>query len=500
MKTEKEKESSFDDLSLVEELPSVKESEVVKESRTELSKLSGQPLSKLSSKLTLNGRSFSYGPHKRADKIKSHMGTVRKLFTADSKQPTHAVKKYNHDMHQIEAVNETQCSRLLGRDAHYFIHKKSGKARVILEWVEGKMLSEFFQPLSRAEDIKRQSYPWMTAAELSELDERYVFSLSKDRLDNLLALVNTPFETRWRCLASLFYELYILHSHNIVHSDLHGDNCILNLEKGTIKLIDFGRSFKLGGSKSVGWVDMISMSTLAKTLFPEVYPSKVIEENPTFFSDFSDVIASKTLTEPQQLAIRTLIDSINRPGADVASSLEALNYCNGIIRGIQDPTPPPEQPLQEPSVAAHGGSKPQELKKAVELKFPISADFSGSVAKFEYQSWGDAILVRETLEPPPRVSMTEKGRCYVEFTSEDCRNGRVKEFLQLFTYPSGETLQAADFLAFRVQRTDSYGEGYGSFFGESRDTCCTKAFEKIVLQKENIIVKASTLEGMTQHY
>jgi serine/threonine protein kinase len=106
-----------------------------------------------------------------------------------------------------------------------------------------------------------------------------------DKMSPIL-LLETSIDIRLRCLWEGFSDLTHIHSNHRVHADLHHGNFIIDLSKGTLRIIDFGSTNKIplkapylmrheqsdGYSYFISFCDDIySMGLITAMLFPEYF-------------------------------------------------------------------------------------------------------------------------------------------------------------------------------------------------------------------------------------
>jgi len=295
---------------LAEELPKVEPSKVTKISR----KKTGAASSLITITTTADNKNegpleLYYGHDKNKHKMGGGVGAVRQLFQEhELKKPEYFTKKFNID----DAECEVQHLRLLDREAYLYesSSNKEGTERlhIISEWVQGEQLN----PKKNLNQIKR--------------------------------LLNAPFDLRMRCLTNLISDINTLHSHNRMHGDPSAANSILNLDAGTLKLIDFGSSVKYGIPPTKEQPtnpsyedpnhqyngphrDMYAIAKVGRMLFPEIFAIDMLERNLELLEESK----KSKLTDPQKQAVQVLFRSMsNKNLKKRCTSLDALNFCEAI--------------------------------------------------------------------------------------------------------------------------------------------------------------------------
>lgn len=222
-------------------------------------------------------------------------GQVKKGYaTADANTPIYAIKKLNKSNElaaRLEAAREVKYHQLLGRNAFYFF--MNGKSRIISPWINEVAL----------------------------------------HLITLAELESTPFEVRIRCLKKGLSDLDKLHQHYRVHGDVKPANCIVDLNKGTMDIIDFGSTHKRGSFKSFPqtiyyadhnepgdhfYKDIYSMGMVTAYLFPEL---NKLPKDPCVL-----LRAISMLKRSMQL----------RPSSARCTSAQALAYCEALLTNVNN--------------------------------------------------------------------------------------------------------------------------------------------------------------------
>ncbi|AUH71045.1 protein kinase domain-containing protein [Legionella sainthelensi] len=278
---------------VTEKLPPVSESIVTKKSKKETN-------TSRSAFLLDNKHSF-FAEH--SDSYESGgFGKVKKGYPfLDAGEPLYGIKKLNEsdpNKAQKAAIREVKYHRLLGREAFYFFQK--GKAHIVSEWQRELSLDHYH------------------ANELLQI----------------------PMEKRLRCLSSGLSDLNTLHQYYRIHGDVKCQNFILNLNKESMKLIDFGTSHKRGSTKSFGWTavysdphtfgdhfckDLYAMGLVTMYLFPEIYSVSFENGKANITTHQSEI----TITEQ---AIVNLVQAMMHSEPHLRCTSEhALNYCNELI-------------------------------------------------------------------------------------------------------------------------------------------------------------------------
>lgn len=296
---------------ITEKLPSIVESTAVRKSRHKTKEPRSETI--LDSKISV----FSE-PDKKSQKalplsgLKGASAPVKRGFnTSQDKKPAYIIKTIGRDFVRRpkedlrEAQREVQYNRLFGRPAFYFFKEKNKNPRVVAEFEHGKEVSDHSK-----KEIQQAS-----------------------------------FKTRLRCIASGLSDLNTLHSHYRVHGDISQRNFMLNLEEGTMKLIDFGSSHKMGSSHLFEtnpvyddnthldndfFRDLYATGIVIMQLFPELYELNYDER-----SGLKINLLKKSDLTPIEQAVVNLVGSLMHSDLTKRCTSEsALSYCNKIIANI----------------------------------------------------------------------------------------------------------------------------------------------------------------------
>jgi len=237
---------------------------------------------------------------------KGSYGKVKELYDSiDAKIPAYGVKKLkeiNPFRATQEASREVKYNRFLGRKAYFFW--RNGRAHVVAEWQHEKAIHLF----------------------------------------NKHELMRVSIEQRLKCLSSGLADLNRLHEHYRVHNDVKCHNFVLDLERASMKLIDFGAAHKSGSEKPFAYTpayqdpagegegfsqDMYGMGFVTMSLFPELYTVTVEPE--------THVTINKKLFTHQEEAILYLVDSMTHGNSSLScTSKAALSYCDQLLKQLHN--------------------------------------------------------------------------------------------------------------------------------------------------------------------
>ena len=211
----------------------------------------------------------------------------------------YGAKESSEEVLTKDVKNEVGITQFLGRNAFWYkkIGKNErGKIYAAVEWVSGKSLYSI-----GSNKFKKQAYL-----------------------------------QRIHCLISAFEQMNKLHKVHQAHGDIHNGNWIVDFEKATMSLIDFGFSHRVGDRVFTRPVypepgriktasiphDIYSMGVSCASMFPELF---LVSDNPKVMQ--VKVVGLSAIEQ----AIVKLITALMNPSIDIrCTSEEALQFCQAI--------------------------------------------------------------------------------------------------------------------------------------------------------------------------